>query len=392
MESRTHPGPGREPGTGPGVDPGALERTAAQVQALVDRLAPDHTLPRKPAEGTLWHDLGEAVRAAYLKRAQESGSRSGRALVMAGPPGAGKSRVVQTARQALDPSSHQRLGVDETGMTTVDADDVKQLLLGTPVTGLEVDPHLLGRARAHWQALLADHAPGVLADGQPVNRGALATLVHPMSTTTADTVRQALLKERFDVKIEGTLQWMPTPTTGQGPTLVRELKAARYTQVTVVVADTDQATCLEGARTRWEQARTQADPAARYTPPEAVTSTFTTDGTGTTVSRPVTNARATHELATQIDQFAGVDLLVVSRRAGRAPTVEHTDRHGRTRHHVPDAHERARTQQAPTRSDPAAPAPAGARQTLDKIRSLAAARTQDPRPRTNPHPTHHHTR
>ena len=336
MESRTHPGPGRDPGSGPGVDPGALERTAAQVQALVDRLAPDHTLPRKPTEGTFWHRLSKGIERAYLKRAQESGSRSGRALVMAGPPGAGKSRVVQTARQALDPSSHQRLGVDETGMTTVDADDVKQLLLGTAVTGLEVDPHLLGRARAHWQALLADHAPGVLADGQPVNRGALATLVHPMSTTTADTVRQDLLKERFDVKIEGTLQWMPTPTTGQGPTLVRELEAARYTQVTVVVADTDQATCLEGARTRWEQARSQGDPAARYTPPEAVTSTFTTGQDGTTVSRPVTNARATHELATQVRRFAGADLIVVSRRAGHPPTVEHTDRHGRTHHHTPN--------------------------------------------------------
>ncbi|WP_218973428.1 hypothetical protein, partial [Actinomyces wuliandei] len=82
-------------GAGGGQDPSnsreVLEAVAAQVQAVLDRLAPAHTLPRQPEEGTLWHQLQTATIDAYVARAQEHGSRGGRAVIMAGPPGAGKS-------------------------------------------------------------------------------------------------------------------------------------------------------------------------------------------------------------------------------------------------------------------------------------------------------------
>ncbi|WP_218973429.1 hypothetical protein, partial [Actinomyces wuliandei] len=144
------------------------------------------------------------------------------------------------------------------------------------VAGLEVDPALLARARHHWEDLITTHAPGPLADSRPLLRGELATLVHPLSTTTADRVRRALLRKRFDIRIEGTLVG-----TGRGPRLVSELEAARYAQVTVIAVDTPQDLCLAGAWDRWVGPRCRGEPTARYTPPTAVTSAFTTGPDGT---------------------------------------------------------------------------------------------------------------
>ncbi|PHP51833.1 hypothetical protein [Actinomyces ruminis] len=306
-----------------------LDATAAQLQKVIDRLEAYHTLPRKPAEGSFWHRLQEAISDAYLAWAGEHGSREGRAIIMAGSPGAGKSQAVATVRKVLGPQHSAELGVDESGYTTIDADDIKQLLLGNPVDGLDVDPSLLAQARAHWDGLIASQAPGHLADGRPVVRGELATLVHRLSTDTADLVRGDLLAERFDVKIEGTLQWMESPTVGQGPRLVRELEAVRYARVTVVAVDAPEHMCLKGARDRWTGPRSQGDPTARYTPPRAVTDTFTVGSDGSKTCRCIENARATHRLAASSTTLTAADLLV-THRAERGPVlIDHIGHDGK---------------------------------------------------------------
>ena len=359
-------------GTEPAEGSGVLARTGAQVAEAVQRLSQEHCLPAEPEEGSFWLELQEAVRAAYEARARGSGSRRGRAIIMAGAPGAGKSRAVAVAGQALGGREAAGLGLDEAGFTTVDADDVKQLLLGSAVEGLEVDPGLLERARAHWQDLLEEQAPEVLADGRPLARGELATLVHQMSTSTADLVRQDLLAKRFDVKIEGTLQWMESPTRGQGPRLLGELKAAEYQQVVVVVADTPRQVCEQGAFQRWAGPRAAGDPRARFTPRSAVASAFQ-DTTQGEVCRCTDNARATHQLATRVKALARADLVVVRRREGLPTLVEHVDRQGR-----------ARTYQAGARQaslpGPAQPRPLSPGQVLASLKDAASFRRQASRP------------
>lgn len=382
---------------GSGSTPGAevVEATAAQVQKAIDRLAPDHTLPEEPAEGSFWHQLQDAISDAYLARAREHGSRGGRAIIMAGSPGAGKSQAVATTRKVLGPERSAELGVDEAGYTTIDADDIKQLLLGSPVPGLDVDADLLAHARTHWDTLITTQAPGPLADGRPISRGELATLVHPLSTSTADLARHALLRNKFDVKIEGTLQWMQSPTIGQGPRLIRELEAARYTRVAIVAVDTPEDMCLKGARDRWAGPRSQGDPTARYTPPAAITSTFTTSPDRTQVSRCTTNARATHQLATTSTTLKAADLLVTHRTEHGPTIIDHTDRDGITRSYSTPypllaAIRPPRTQQAATARicDPAASAPPRQPFTRqDVLRNISAPRPYTPKPPRQDHGT-----
>ncbi|MBW3069384.1 hypothetical protein GZ998_07700 [Actinomyces sp. 594] len=302
-----------------------LDTTATQVQAIIDRLQPDHTLPRKPTRGSLWHQLQDSISDAYLALAREHGSRGGRAIIMAGSPGAGKSQAVATTRKVLGPARSKQVGAEEDGYTTIDADDIKQLLLGNPVPGLDVSPELLAHARAHWDNLIATHASEPLADGHPITRGELATLVHPLSTSAADLARNDLLRRRFDVKIEGTLIGR-----NKGSRLIRELEAARYTQVTVVAVNTPEHVCLKGARDRWAGPRSQGDPTARYTPPTAVTATFTTGPGHNRTCRCIENAQATHRLATTSTTLTNTDLLVTHRTEYGPTVIDHTDRDGNT--------------------------------------------------------------
>lgn len=299
-----------------------LRRTETQVRDLVREFAAEHTLSAAPAMGTLWRQLVGATVQAYMSRAEREGVRGGRAIIMAGPPGAGKSHGVDAVRNALGPEESKRLGVVEDGVITVDADDVKQVLLGNPVAGLEIDPDLLAQARDHWDHLITEHAPEILADGKPLLRGELATLVHSLSTATAGKVRENLVAARFDVKIEGTLKGKE-----KGALLVQQLRKRQYTQVCIVAVDTPQQICLEGAHRRWVEPRSTGDVTARYTPPEAVNSTFIE---GRASSRCIDNARATYQLASAQSRFTQVDLFI----AHRTPTgtvVEHISRDGRSR-------------------------------------------------------------
>ncbi|RRD03497.1 hypothetical protein EII34_13920 [Arachnia propionica] len=277
-------------------------------------------------EESLWGRLHDEIVQAYQARAKREAVREGRAIIMAGAPGAGKSQGVAMVRQVLGPQESQRLGVVEDGFVTVDADDVKQLLLGTPVAGLEVAPELLAQACSHWDGVIAEHAPERLADGRPLLRGELATLVHPLSAATADKIRKELVADCFNIKIEGTLQWMEPSGMGQGPRLIDQLRAEEYVQVSIVAVDAPKELCLAGAHQRWAEPRKVGDVTARYTPAEAVESMFPP---GRASSRCVDNARITHDLVRGDAGFEEVNLFIAHR--GERPAVEHVDRAGKTR-------------------------------------------------------------
>lgn len=314
------------PGTS--SDSALMTRVGESVESLVQQLARDHTLARVQEEGSLWSYLGKSISDAYMRRAQTEGVRGGRAIVMAGPPGAGKSRGVESVHEALGPERSVELGVDESNFITVDADDIKQLLLGFPVEGIDVDPALLAGAKEHWDHLISVAAPDALEDGRKLQRGELSTLVHPLSTALADEVRRDLIETQVDIKVEGTLRWMESPTVGQGPTLVRELEEAGYRQVSIVAVDTPSELCLEGARMRWEVPRSQGNAGARYTPPGAVLSCFEIGPDGGEISQCVKNADSTHQLACQSQGLEEVNLFVAHRSPLSPTIVEHIDRSG----------------------------------------------------------------
>ncbi len=160
-----------------------LEETAIQVNAHVKHLAQEHSLPENPTEGTFWKKMQDAIGPAYLAQAEAHGAQEGKAIIMAGAPGAGKSRAITTAHQALGTDQAHQLGLDEAGFITIDADDVKQLLLGNPIPHLPIDSDLLDQTRHHWDNLIQNEAPKPLADGIPLLRGELALLVHHLSNT-----------------------------------------------------------------------------------------------------------------------------------------------------------------------------------------------------------------
>lgn len=310
----------------PGYDPAQMQRVASQLQTIIDAATPHHSLPRRPALGTLWHDLKRDIIRAYEERAELTATRNGRAVIMAGPPGAGKSRAVEATRKALGPTKADTIGIEGPGFITIDADDIKPLLLGIPNPNLNINPNLLNQAHTHWQQVINNIAPNPLHDGKPILPGELATLVHQLSTNTADQIRGRLLKQRYDVKIEGTLQWLDHTTgQGQGPRLINELKNAGYNTVTIIAVNTPETTCQQGAFQRWAQPRTQNKPDARYTPPTAITTTFKP---GNPTSHCINNAKHTHQLATKTTLKA--NLFIIHRHTKQQPQIEHTDQHGKT--------------------------------------------------------------
>ena len=120
-------------------------REKEQLQELIDSLQPTCTLSRDPKDG-FWLSMRNAILEAYLDHAAVHGTRGGQAIIMAGPPGAGKSQAVAIARDAAGAQAAS-LGLTEDGYITIDADDIKQILLGNPVPDLDVRPQ--GALPAH---------------------------------------------------------------------------------------------------------------------------------------------------------------------------------------------------------------------------------------------------
>ncbi|GEM_PF-4633490 len=303
------------------------EITARALQWRIEHLGEEHSLSAPPEEASVWFQYGLEIRQAYRAYAAEKGAREGCAVLMAGPPGAGKSRGIAMAQEV------GALQIDRSRYVTIDADDVKQLLLGmNPPRGPRLPEDRLAPVRAHWECLAA--SCGLLPDGKGVLIGEFATLVHRYSTQLADDIRADLLKDRTNVVIEGTLQWSADPALGhegQGPRLVRELRRAQYSRIDVVAVDASEQLALDGAKRRWAEPRSRGDASARFTPPEAVSSMYQGTPDGGKASRPLANAHQTRELASRVKTFSYVQLTVVSRELGRPDRVAVWDRKGHKR-------------------------------------------------------------
>lgn len=234
--------------------------------------------------------------------AESHARRDGRAaVVMAGVPGAGKTSALR-GRDDLADHFH------------VDADELKDLLLAYDVT--------TGR----FDSLLAV----VLADGRQVKPAELAAFVHAESTHLYNQVMRALLRGKFNVILDGTLQYPP-----QGPRLVGALRDAEYERLELVAVEVPEDVAQRQAVTRWWEGR--LDPTrplgGRYTPRAAISAMYPDPDRAESIC--LTRAVAAFNLP-QVAPFESTTLTIVNRHGIGEPALQFKRLYGDHQGTAPD--------------------------------------------------------
>lgn len=210
----------------------------------------------------------------YREQRPDAPSDGRAVIVTAGPPGAGKSTILDDLE-----GDHRR----------IDPDEIKNLLL----------------VRADAKGLLEARHRHTLADGEQVGLRELSWWVHEVANDIASDVRAISLSLGENIVIEGTLKWFPLADQYAG-----ELADSDYETLTVVDVEVPVGVAIEQARQRWWRARTGADPlGGRFMADSSITAFYG----GEPISGCATTARA---LAAEADD-AGIasELVVVSRTA-----------------------------------------------------------------------------
>lgn len=157
----------------------------------------------------------ERILDEYLDLHDDVGSEGRCAVVTAGPPGAGKSTLVDG------------LGY---GFRIIDPDIIKDLLLAQALSDGTYD-----RLLAHD-----------LDDGEPLHPRELSGLVHAESTVVAKDVMRVAMGRGENVVVEGTLQWEPIVDQ-----LLDAFEEHRYVELTILSCDVPEAIAQERALDRW---------------------------------------------------------------------------------------------------------------------------------------------
>ena len=297
--------------------PPVVTTTARALDAVLTHLSSSH--PPLPHTNKLRH----AVLTGYAELARAEGRQAGQAvLAMAGVPGAGKTTALSSA------ATKHVLPIDYTHYITIDADDIKNILLGIGDHRVQIAPRLLTQARNHWTTILNSGPPSrALPDGRPVLLAELATLVHDLSTQLAAQARADLMRSGYNLIIEGTLQWghkNATPSQpeelGQGLTILKEMARNGYERLDLFAVDVPEQLARDQALNRWWTGRSKGGDGGRYTPSTAITTLY---ATGHTQSRCIDNAHDTFQRAA--NQPLDLVTLTIVNRHTKIDTIEHSE-------------------------------------------------------------------
>jgi len=175
----------------------------------------------------------DRIKAELISRA--AGARQeGRALVLAGPPGAGKGRVADAV-----------LGSSRAHYVNIDADEVKQLLLREAI------------ADGSYEVWIKPEAVRDLeAQGERFYPLELASLVHEESSRLAVALREDLIDTRTNIIVDTVLG-----DEASAQKLGEQLAAAGYT-VTVVDVEVPFEVSEARIEQRWQEAMQEVDGAA----------------------------------------------------------------------------------------------------------------------------------
>lgn len=175
------------------------------------------------------HDRLQRIHVGRFPLARQEG----RALVLAGPPGAGKGRVAEAV-----------LGAAVDHYVTVDADEFKKLLLHEAV------------ADGSYEAWITPHKVRELQDlGERFYPLELASLVHEESSRLAVAVREDLIATRTNIVIDTVLAHAPSALA-----MGKRLADAGY-DVTVIDVEVPFEVSAQRIELRWHEAMLAAESA-----------------------------------------------------------------------------------------------------------------------------------
>jgi chloramphenicol 3-O-phosphotransferase len=201
--------------------------------------------PQLPRAAT----CGPRLRRGYL-RAQPAAKTERRAIVLAGPPGAGKSTTLGKV-----------LGDDRDNWLVIDPDEFKKMLLNEAVRD------------GTYESIIKPQAVRDLeADGQRFYPLELASLVHEESTAIAKALRHEALRDGVNVVIDSTLA-----SPRKAHEIGAELTAAGY-DIHVIDVEVPQELSEQRVRLRWESAYSYGDAehlGGRWVPSEFIDALYT---------------------------------------------------------------------------------------------------------------------
>lgn len=233
-----------------------------------------------------------------LREAMDSAANDGagqRAILLAGPPGAGKS----TARASV-------LGAASREFITVDADEFKSRLLREAVADGSYESWIKPAAVREREAA-----------GERFDPMELSSLVHTESADLADRLRRRALSQGRDVVIDTVLS-----SDTKARQIMGELEAAGY-DVQVVDVEVPQEVSEERIRKRWREGNERAQKGeglgGRWVPSEFGAWVYGEPGGG---SRPEANARMVAEESPAVSRYRVYRTSAEQAEAEAGPTLE----------------------------------------------------------------------